>query len=214
MISSLLLGIFVLDDFEYVKTVRLMHEQLRYAGCLWDVSAWSGPGREGHADYVVIQADGKEVFSTKEAEEPSRLGIGFLSGADGVPYIVYRTYSYAGSGAWTKIFRMRQGRKIELIFSEDSHDDVFHSARDIGGPVFRDLDADGREEWIWDDFSSYDGSGPAESLIAFKPDVKGVLKVWKRMPNRHGTWLPRLSGVAGEGDNRIHFVAHGTSWFK
>ena len=205
MIAAFMIGVALGQDFGFVKTERLMHDQMRYAGSLWDVSAWTGPGREGHSEYVVIQADGKVVFSTKEDEEIARLGIGFLSGADGVPYIVFRTYAYAGSGAWTKIFRMKRGGGLQIVFEEDDYFDAFHDNRDIGGPVFRDLDGDGKEEWIWDDFCSYEGGDPPAHLIAFKPDQAGVLKIWKKMSNRNGIRLPALAGVATEGDKLIFF---------
>ncbi len=213
MITTFIISVCLGDNFGLVRTQRLMYDQIRYAGSTWDVSAWTGPEREGSSDYVVIKADGNVVFSTKGQEEISRLGIGFLTGADEEPYIVYRKYTYAGSGAWTTIFRMRRGGHLQEIFKEDWFDSAFGSNRDLGGPVFRDLDGDGREEWIWDSFSSYEGQ-PPKWLVAFKPDGQGVLQVWKKYPNREKVFLPRLAGVASEGDRDIYFVNHLEKWFK
>lgn len=215
MFFALLFGTLEDEHFGLVMTERLMRDQIRYAGSLWDVSVWMGPGRQGHRNYVEIRADGKRVFSTEELDEPSRIGIGFLSGADRIPYIVFREYASAGSGAWTKIFTMKAGGRLTQIFEEENYDNVFHTARDLGGPVFRDLDGDGREEWIWDDFSSYDNlEGAPRNLIAFKLNSTGVLKVWRVFPNRNNIWLPRLTGIATEGDRQIYFLKHGHKWFK
>ncbi len=62
---------------------------------------------------------------------------------------------------------------------------------EYGGPIFRDYDGDGKQEWVFDDYRWYDyfSQGPTRYLV-YKQDQQGKLRLWKRIPNPKHEHLP------------------------
>ena len=67
---------------------------------------------------------------------------------------------------------------------------------EAGGPILRDLDGDGKPEWIFDDYDwyTYYGTHPKHFLV-YKEASDGTLKIWKRLPNKKRQRLPSALGL-------------------
>ncbi|HSI71764.1 MAG TPA: hypothetical protein VK934_01190 [Fimbriimonas sp.] len=91
-------------------------------------------------------------------------------------------HSYAGHGQTTRFFQAHKGKVIDLGLSLDA---------ERGGPIFRDLDRDGKLEVIFDndDWYVFYGKPPTE-LHAYK-FADGKLTFWKKLPNKSKKRLPQ-----------------------
>jgi hypothetical protein len=97
------------------------------------------------------------------------------------PVFAVRAHTGCSHGQWTRFYAVR-GNRLSLMGEIES---------EVGGPVFRDLDGDGRPEWIFDDYCFFDWE--------LKPRVFPVYRVANRrlvlagsLPNPSRKELPRL----------------------
>jgi len=102
------------------------------------------------------------------------------------PVVAIRETSGAGHGERTLLGGLRRGRAVRMV-------DI--SWGEAGGPIFKDLDGDGKPEWIWDDYSWYEYFHHAPGFwIAYRLGRDGKLRRWRKLRNPTGTALPRTFG--------------------
>jgi hypothetical protein len=104
----------------------------------------------------------------------------------GFPVIAVRGHSANGHGEETRFYGIRH-RRLYLMGGI--------TVGENGGPIFRDLDGDGRMEWIFDDYTWYGYYGdPPRWLLVYRLSRAGRLVFWKKLPNRTRKHLPRVLG--------------------
>lgn len=172
------------------------HSSLEYADSLksanhtWLVKKFKiSDGAGANYELVKVLFDGKMVHSYNSGGSND---IGFLHVPGGSKFIVTIGHSWAGNGKYTKFYRLGANGKVKLILDLDIQN---------GGPVFRDMDGDGRVEWIFDSRDYYDDSQQeyGRNLLVYKPSKSGELLLWKQIPNRNKIKLPWLMGPGFDG---------------
>jgi hypothetical protein len=105
-----------------------------------------------------------------------------------LPYKVFvdRKHTALGHGVETTYYRINATSitRMGSVFDE------------VGGPVFRDLDHDGVQEWIFDDYDHYEYYGAKPKWFdVYKVDSKSRLVRWKKVPNSKGIRLKDYVGI-------------------
>jgi len=88
------------------------------------------------------------------------------------PVVGVRVQSGAGHGQVTRYYVVRQGQMFNMGEIE----------AECGGPVFRDLDRDGKPEWVFDDFDPRYGRDRPDYYEVYKESADGKLVYWKCLP--------------------------------
>jgi len=88
------------------------------------------------------------------------------------PVVGVRVQSGAGHGQVTRYYAVRQRQMFNMGEIEG----------ECGGPVFRDLDGDGKPEWIFDDFDPRYGRDHPDYYEVYKEAADGKLVYWKYLP--------------------------------
>ena len=95
------------------------------------------------------------------------------------PTFVIRAHSWAGHGEESNYYAIVKGGLVLMLKN---------SIGENGGPVFRDVDGDGKPEFIIDDYSYYEHwDKPQLHLLMYKLGRDSRLHLWKKV-NRRGHW--------------------------
>jgi hypothetical protein len=96
------------------------------------------------------------------------------------PVVGVRVHSGAGHGQVTRYYAVRHGQMFNMGEIE----------AECGGPVFRDLDGDGKPEWVFDDFDPRYGRDRPDYYDIYKESADGKLVFWKYLPYDRPQPLP------------------------
>ena len=159
------------------KTLRL-----RVGQDAWRIDSWL-PDRYIEADDYVKFYRNHHLVLTVHAGDMHGMGLAFgkASLPSRFPIFMLESHAGCGHGCATRLYTIRRGRLIQMVEMWGEN----------GGPIFRDYDGDGKQEWVFDDDNWYDyhDAGP-EHFLVYKEQHHGRLKLWKRLPNPHHQRLP------------------------
>jgi hypothetical protein len=98
----------------------------------------------------------------------------------GYPVFVISGHTGCSHGELTRFYAVQGGEVREM----------FEIYGEFGGPVFRDLDGDGKQEWIFDNFEcpAFMQDTPPAFLVYRQEGYR--VKFWKQLPNPNGIELP------------------------
>lgn len=168
-----------------------------YRGTVWTAKRIFGQTLDGDGTYEIrLFCGGRNV--TPEEYEGIRCDIGdlgfkgfanvgfaFIYSPDQEVYLSVESHSGAGHGRLSHIYSLPASGKPRLIYQ---------TTLENGGPVFRDIDEDGRCEWIFDDYNYYDHYGePGPHILVYKNSPDGELRLHQELPNRFGVFVKQLA---------------------
>jgi hypothetical protein len=160
--------------------VRIASEtwQIRYRRYL-DSPKYVGQFSEPDEEIRVLK-NGKRVF---DVSLDGYLTIIRASTPAPFPVFILKRHSTMGHGEITWMFGIRS----EIFFQMGKF-----AKGEIGGPIYRDLDRDGKLEWIFDDYDWYTYAwSPPKWVYAYKLKSDGRLRFWKKLKANLKESLPR-----------------------
>ena len=112
------------------------------------------------------------------------LGGEFLKWPFYAPLVVLSSHSQAGHGLTSWFYVIRNRRLVGPLLRIE---------HEVGGPIFKDLDGDGRPEMIFDNYDWYTFyHKPPTKLRVYKVSKDYKIRFWKELPNRSGKPLKFL----------------------
>jgi len=165
----------------------LSRRDYRFDGFRWQVvNVRHDQGQGGYG--TVIFKNGKRITSWNGGGDYDSV---FLDWPFGSKLLAMSQHSGAGHGMDTIFYVCRRGVLKRLSLGIDG---------EPGGPVYRDLDRDGRPEMIfdnWDHYKAMDGPSPT-ALEVYKVASDLTISHWKTLPNPKHKRLPnRLPFIEG-----------------
>jgi hypothetical protein len=132
------------------------------------------------SDRFELRNNGRLVFSEEQGPYAKAE---FLSWPFRAHLFVYSTHSGVGHGQSSRFYVIRDHK----LFGP-----VLYKFGEPGGPIFKDLDRDGRPEMIFDNYNYHEfySEGPTKYL-AYKVSRDYRFTFWKELPNprrRHVKW--------------------------
>jgi hypothetical protein len=168
---------------------------IRAEGDRWRLEIWRPRHHEDETGFVLDSAEefvkffrNDRLLRTSTAGEIGpgySLEFGRPSFATRFPLIAIRVEPECGNPCAIDLFSIRHGRIIE----------IGSVGGEAGGPIFRDLDGDGKPEWILDDYDHYAFTGKPTHFLVYKEASDGTLTLWKRLPNKKRQRLPAALGL-------------------
>jgi hypothetical protein len=156
---------------------------------LWRFEKWLDGGEATGRQHLLVLKNGVPVARLTEEELPGGCIIDVRPLVCPAPYVVLaiRCHSATGHGEGTSFFAIRGGGLRRMGAAPRG---------ECGGPLFQDLDRDGRPEWVFDDHDwyRYYGKGPRYRLV-YRLSRSGRLQFWKRLPNPGRRHLPDTAGI-------------------
>jgi hypothetical protein len=158
----------------------------------WTCQKWLTDGSVIGDQYLKVLKNGKR-YATLAHDDPAGciIAVRRMTAPTHYAVLVVRCHSACGHGQNTVFYGIRRGRLWRMGTAPHG---------ECGGPLFRDMDGDGRPEWVFDDddWYTYYGRGP-QHFVVYKLDRSGRLRRWKRLANRDRRALPDTVGIECRG---------------
>lgn len=96
----------------------------------------------------------------------------------GYPVITVSGHTGCSHGQTTRFYAISRGELHQM----------FEIEGEVGGPIFRDLDGDGKNEWIFDNYDFWQANPPTQYLVYRQSGFR--VSFWKKLPNPKRVELP------------------------
>lgn len=151
-------------------------ESYSIGGSEWTVERWSRPDS---SDEVIVKRGGKtKLLVTANDFGGDLINVGRAWYPVGYPVIVVSGHTGCSHGQGTRFYAVHDGDMKEMLRIDG----------EVGGPIFRDFDDDGQNEWVFDNWNYWDAN-PSTKFLIYKQTGARV-KFWKSVPNPNNVSLP------------------------
>jgi hypothetical protein len=143
-------------------------------------------GRDKDRDYLEVRRNGRLVLERRF--EYSTFNAKFIKWPFNGALLAVVFHSGCGHGQWSWFY---------VVHNHRLHGPMMRVECEVGGPIFKDLDGDGRPEMIFDNWDYYKfewkHNGPDKYRV-YKVTKKYRIRFWKTIPNHRHVRLPDRLG--------------------
>jgi hypothetical protein len=141
-------------------------------GCRWEARIFFVPKSNKQPFELELWRNGKLYDSFGDA---TLWGTRFLKWPFGGRLLAVSSHTGCGHGMGTSFYTLRHGVLKDTSLDLDG---------ELGGPMFKDLNHDGRPEMIFDNYDYYRSNDDRPTAFkVYKVLKNGKIKFWKTMPN-------------------------------